>query len=51
MYATPIHKGHKVVPITQAVDNMKDDLKHKVSIIEDHLKVSRKCIDKTENNL
>lgn len=51
MYATPIHKGHKVVPLTQAWESMKDGVKQRVGVIEGYLKASRKCIDKTEKNL
>jgi hypothetical protein len=51
MYATPIHKGHKVIPLMQASESIRDDVKNRVGVIEGYLKFSRKCIDKAEKTL
>lgn len=51
MYQTPIHKGHKVIPLNKAEDNMKEDIKNTLTILEEQLKISKKVIEKTAMNL
>lgn len=44
MYQTPIHKGHKVIPITQAKEQMKIGIKNTYGMIEEHLRICKKAI-------
>ena len=44
MYQTPIHKGHRVIPITQANEHMKNGIKNNYGTIEEHMKVCKKAI-------
>jgi hypothetical protein len=51
MYQSSSHKGHKVVPLNKANEYIKNNLKGNIALVEEHLRLTNRVIEKANQNL